>query len=77
LTNGLFFRGDDEHVEGLKDWRWMLKSSEKRIVWKSELIIAMMSLTAIKNRVPQEQGTAEWRALRNTIFLVVDGGVVD
>jgi len=24
----------------------------------------------------QEEGTAEWRALRNTIFLVVDGGVV-
>ena len=24
----------------------------------------------------QEEGTAEWRALRNTIFLVVGGGVV-
>jgi len=24
----------------------------------------------------QEEDTAEWKALRNTIFLVVDGGVV-
>jgi len=24
----------------------------------------------------QEKGTAEWRSLTNTIFLVVDGGVV-
>ena len=24
----------------------------------------------------QEEGTAEWRALRNTIFCIVDGGVV-
>jgi len=24
----------------------------------------------------QEEGTAEWRVLRNTIFLVVSGGVV-
>ena len=32
----------------------------------------------VKRRISgdQEEGTAKWKALRNTIFLVVDGGVV-
>ena len=49
-SHGLFFGGDDTHVEGCQIGDG--KSSERRIVWKGELIISVMPLMAIMKRVP-------------------------
>jgi len=68
--DGLFFGEDDEHVEG-----WRLEMDTEG-VGEENCVERRIDDFGDAINGDQEEGTAEWRTLRNTIFLVVGGGVV-